>query len=78
MTRQITLRLSDDHSGMLDRLSHGGRTANEVLRSALVAYDAICRDAATMRARGETEGLIQIETQINGGRFTFRHRGPIV
>ncbi|UXY27503.1 hypothetical protein [Streptomyces sp. HUAS TT20] len=78
MTRQVTLRLSDEHAEILDRLAHGGRNANETLRAALVAYDALCRDAHALRAVGAPGGLIQVETHLSAEGFTFEHKRPLV
>lgn len=78
MGKQVTLRLDDSQAESLERLMHGGRSANDVLRTALTHYETLCCDAAALRAVGAPGGLIQVEARVSAEGFTFTPLKPLV
>ncbi|WP_328920135.1 hypothetical protein OG911_11770 [Streptomyces sp. NBC_00208] len=63
MTRAVNVRLDDVHTGYLDRVTTGDRSASDVIRTALALYHSVCREGAALGAGGHARGVVQIEVK---------------
>ncbi|MEU7303733.1 ribbon-helix-helix protein, CopG family [Streptomyces sp. NPDC007206] len=58
--RPVNVRLDDEHSEKLDRLTATGRSTSDVMRTALALYHDVCKQGADLEHAGYANGLIRI------------------
>lgn len=58
--RPVNVRLDDEYSEKLDRLTTTGRSTTDVMRTALALYHDVCTQGAVLEHAGYANGLIRI------------------
>lgn len=61
--RAVNIRLDDMHADYLERVTTDGRSASDVMRTALAFYHSVCREGAALGAGGHTRGVVQVEVK---------------
>ncbi|MFF4464853.1 ribbon-helix-helix protein, CopG family [Streptomyces mirabilis] len=71
--RPVNVRLDDEHSEKLDRLTVTGRSTSDVMRTALALYHDVCKQGADLERAGYANGLarIRVDHSEEGTRLTL-------
>lgn len=61
--RPVNVRLDDEHSEKLDRLTAIGRSTSDVMRTALALFHDVCKQGADLERAGYANGLVRIRVE---------------